>query len=847
MKHFESVLTSLLVLVGILFSGNLFAQTAWNGAALTTGMATSTKPIYLYNVGAHAFLVNGASWGTEAALNADYGMPIIEVVNYTVDNRGSSDERGIRLRTDLKTNEGQYLTMFATDQNVNVSVFCDGDLKRGDGLVVMQFEPVAGSTNNEYYIHFKGNTQKTEGYINRYMAAMPLEGNSKKGDVYASLTNNDDFSKWIIITTDEIETLLTKSPADLDNPVNITYKLSDPNLDRGNKSQVDWKMVNWNQWTETVSTVTAPVSGRKYRIGYRTGDEYWYMTLASNGTLGRTRNAKDAAVWTVGGSTGRWTFKCNDLYLSRNVLTNAVTSETPTEWVVNSNGISNATFGRLEYILGQWWVTFNIWDSNNAFVLSESMAPKANNGLKLGVQELFKTRPDSQGESSCAGNTSDAYRSKWGKYFGAEANGVYGKFQQQIKVNYTGWYVVSCQGFYHNEDEVSNEVVSLFATVDGDTRRQFLSFGDIEGEVPADWHAAAEQLFPGTRYSNAVMFFVDMKTASGYSATGKTITIGLEWDEENSNVGDWTVFDDFQLEFLGDNNNLVLEENTLDYDYLTQTTETYKNATLLLNRMFTENAWNTLVLPVNLTKKQFLTAFGANARIADMVKVKDGVLSFVTIEKKSKRDDDILLQANKPYIVYIEHNPAVTVQYEASLNKADGTGFIKKAIGGPDAPYYMVPRVTLDKANLDGVDSYTFEDGDDASITLNGTLVKTYEGDKIRDGFDDMVGKIIFKGGKLWWLDKEYGMKAYRGWLEPMGYGISDDTSAGAKISFEIDGIEDDATYIRDLFVGGESEATPEKFANGIYSINGMNMGATSVENLPKGIYIVNGKKYIVK
>ena len=109
-----------------------------------------------------------------------------------------------------------------------------------------------------------------------------------------------------------------------------------------------------------------------------------------------------------------------------------------------------------------------------------------------------------------------------------------------------------------------------------------------------------------------------------------------------------------------------------------------------------------------------------------------------------------------------------------------------------------------------------------------------------------MEYNIILKDGQLWWLTEPYGMKAYRAWIETGDYiPTVDHGSMDAKVAFEIDGVEEEVTLVRDLNDGNQPVA--EKFANGIYTINGVNMGATSVENLPKGIYLVSGKKYIVK
>lgn len=60
-----------------------------------------------------------------------------------------------------------------------------------------------------------------------------------------------------------------------------------------------------------------------------------------------------------------------------------------------------------------------------------------------------------------------------------------------------------------------------------------------------------------------------------------------------------------------------------------------------------------------------------------------------------------------------------------------------------------------------------------------------------------------------------------------------------------INGIEDngEATAIWSVIGDDDAEIT----AKGIYSLSGQKMNATDTRSLPKGIYILNGKKTIVK
>lgn len=479
-------------------------------------------------------------------------------------------------------------------------------------------------------------------------------------------------------------------------------------------------------------------------------------------------------------------------------------------------------------------------------------------GIQLGGQYYYKTviGNSSYNNDNTADNPDEElnnaskYQRNRGKYFGTQVNGAKGTVSQTVKVNNSGWYRISCQGFFWNENKTNNDVAFLFVSDGTVTRKTPLALGNVEGAVPENWDAAQDEFFGGSsRFKNYVMIKVLMDDNNSFDANGKSITLGIELAEETASADDWTAFDDFQIEFLGYNTELILKEDNFNYDYLLNTQEEYTNSTLWLNRTFTVGKWNTLVLPVALNIGQFTTAFGANARAAELVDVNDGVLKFVTIKKTGKSGSDMFLEANKPYIVYITEGPNRTEEEVVSLTGIDNQPVVVE-IGGAECPYYAIPYVTLNKNDIKSSKgeisgAYSVSDGD-ASLTFNGTLLRTYdEAFNIREGFSNMEYNIILRNGQFYWLTDPYGMKAYRAWIETGDYIPNvDNGSMDAKVGFEIDGIEDETTFIHDIL--DDSEPIAERYATGIYNINGMNMGA-SVDNLPKGIYIVNGKKYIVK
>lgn len=83
---------------------------------------------------------------------------------------------------------------------------------------------------------------------------------------------------------------------------------------------------------------------------------------------------------------------------------------------------------------------------------------------------------------------------------------------------------------------------------------------------------------------------------------------------------------------------------------------------------------------------------------------------------------------------------------------------------------------------------------------------------------------------------------AFRAWI----ISTSTNPAAAAQLTMHINGIEEqgETTAIWNAITGNDDA---EVASNGIYSLSGQRMNATDTSSLPKGIYIVNGKKFIVK
>lgn len=370
---------------------------------------------------------------------------------------------------------------------------------------------------------------------------------------------------------------------------------------------------------------------------------------------------------------------------------------------------------------------------------------------------------------------------------------------------------------------------------------------------------------------------------------------------------DFTAFDNFRLLYGGQERNepyLILNENDENLDYLDETIHKYKShgdihKRLLLHRTFTKDSWNTIILPVGLTEEQFKGAFGDNAQIAELSTLTESQIRFKTVNASTNvtapdgESYEYWLKPMTPYLIKINDEgyeaPKNTDEYTAYLfNCADnGKTYQAKTIGGTENAYYSIEDITMIEgdgfakttddgnfnhwdfkgmtlSNIDGKEkTYSYVIKGQETNELNGgkmaaygMLTRNYTKDAtsgkntLLDGRAPMADAYIMTADKttnepvLKYKTGGGASKGFRCWFR---YSTTEPSSAD-KTQFDlfIDGISE-PTSIEDIMNNDEGITPAEKFAHGIYSLNGQKVGDSEAawNHLPKGIYIVNGKKVI--
>ena len=186
----------------------------------------------------------------------------------------------------------------------------------------------------------------------------------------------------------------------------------------------------------------------------------------------------------------------------------------------------------------------------------------------------------------------------------------------------------------------------------------------------------------------------------------------------------------------------------------------------------------------------------------------------------------------------------------AWTGKYKGQEFTEGEITVP-ANHYTISMVTLDRSTLLGgtnskMDanwvSTTTDKGSDGTYSLicKGTLAKTYDDNNIISGRDDLKGDFFFHDGSIYQVPqlKQYGLKAFRCWFE------EEQTSNSPKtVALYLDGEEiasTSTTAIANITVADANTGGT------VYNLAGQRVGM-SLQGLPAGIYIVNGRKMVVR
>lgn len=760
-----------------------------------------SKIFFLYNVKTGLLLNAGGYWGTHVSLK-EYGMPLwihidkndwIHLAQKFDDRNGAGEGNYLEYETgkDNPADDGVYIDraylytetgFFGTTKTTIV--------RRG-----WKMEEVTGKTNTYKLYTYSNSSNKSANFSTTkyYLIAAKTQGDVDK-NCYAVEEGSQDIAngndEWRFLSYQQIFELQDKNSTNIISSIDLTFRLQCPSFSRENAAMSNWKAYQY---------------GGKGQI--RWGLEHYYKPYVKNSN----------------GTTAGSNIKIDEYYTS---------------------------------------------DFKNNFSYT---FPKGSNPITF--------------------TKNDNYERHCGKYYCADAKNFRGTIYQDVTVTHGGAYVIECKGFSTTtkaklyaclvKDNNTADPKTMHATILGQT--DYMSAQEKKAlhieEQNMDY--AAKEFYGSHKYFNSVLVQVPEE--------GGTIRFGIEigtQNDEDPMESEWTVFDDFRLLYTSKttDGDLVLDQDRDNLNYLEKCSNTYKSVTLHLNKTFDKDKWNGFVLPVNLTKDQLTQAFGPNVKLAKLNKLTSTEIQFVSVDMSKVGNEEIAMQAYVPYIIFpTKHTEQEqTPAYKASLSSTgnDQAKDVPVIIG---KNHIDIPNVTFavvdgknenDLSNMNTTNwttnSNIVVDGSgtpfvkgNGTMTAFGTFARTFgEGtqntdknnenygkwnienkSKIIDGRSDLKGCYFFSNGKMYSSAKRArGLRGFSVWFAPTT--ASGNPAKPANVF--LDGVSLDKTTGINPIIYGEEESRIDRFAHGIYSLNGQLISnSSSLDGLPSGIYILNGKKVI--
>ena len=344
---------------------------------------------------------------------------------------------------------------------------------------------------------------------------------------------------------------------------------------------------------------------------------------------------------------------------------------------------------------------------------------------------------------------------------------------------------------------------------------------------------------------------------------------------------DWVVMDDIRMSYLGDTPCFLFEEEeTLDYLVydeektnerpMARSTNRY-DGSVMLKRTMQKDKWNTFSLPIPLTGEQVRYAFGEDATLLELNSIgglsqNANVIDFKTVELKPNDPMTHVVEPGKLYLLKPTVNPADGVdpngnpiQYyrlgcntfsveptQPDVNEFEYFWLDTSKLNESTAVNSWNGSESVSGGNNDGMGHvcYTKTPGYSTFHVTNGI----YDGAVAPAGSYAPKGSYVMSNNKMYELNKDTRIKGFRGWITT-AHSILNNQQAQAAMS--INGIIDGDVVPTDI-VGFTTDTLPISEDDTIYTLDGRKVATRQLVNsstcqLPKGIYIVGGRKMLIK
>jgi len=838
----KRILCAALLVAGLMSSAEVSAQIRWKGNDLTTldGSNQNNKTeVFLYNVGTGRFLIHGGDWGTQARLF--YNDSGKKLIFYKSGNTISFD-------TGMATQKSEqakwlYSRMFPATINMNdansYTIIMDGVASDGN----WNFQRIPGETGDVYTYYLSqgtGNNKRwmgaaygenrplgqEEGFEGDPTGVLALlsssydkavwstadptgnteyEYNYLKGVEKSSLGDGPvtrsmstevqvfnadtkvpirDLYKWRIVTLEQLLATLESHDVGDGLSTNLTYLINDRGFERNDFSFFEGSKPEGEESDAWEAKKFAVDDENYYKSGNGRYLYTWgYVDGEYNNSRRQTQYEVNRNSYLISTENYRMPVRLKAQFDGK--VTDATGYDAP-EPVYG--GKPEAKFGFLEFE-GEGTVSTYITTPGNGDGVYRISAY----GFCQGEHDayFFATTedPESLSKEDFLSNANVVVSAPLKKVSGFNKN-IPGEYGGNNYAGYTG-VIKAGYDFVYNKDEYRRE---------------------LQIQLPA----------------NTKVYFGVVKFDATEAESGVT---GYTYDS------DWVGADQFDIVYLGTQNAVWFDErNETYYDKgdIAQNNQ-YNNRAVRFHRTFAQGQWNSFVFPMNLTAVQVRHAFGDGTLVAVLhgLGTLSGNKEIIDFKSIALPAEGAAITAGQMYIIKPENGPltsSATDPYEV----------------GQYRTYYDMGNATFNSSDLPATpdDSYWVSDKGAGKGTAYGATVAVkahatyFNGTAIPAGSYVLGQHKTSKKYNMYYLTSGTTIKGFRGW-------ITDDDSVlgGLSKSISINGVLDETDAIDGLTMD------ERLLQNGaIYDLSGRKVGAVAnMSQLPKGLYIVNGKKYVVK
>ena len=337
---------------------------------------------------------------------------------------------------------------------------------------------------------------------------------------------------------------------------------------------------------------------------------------------------------------------------------------------------------------------------------------------------------------------------------------------------------------------------------------------------------------------------------------------------------DLVCIDDIKMSFMGLAPAFLYEdEESLDYlvfdidhiaDRPSANPDFLYSGALSLERTLKKNQWNSFSLPLPLTGEQVRYAFGEDAELLELVGIgtlshNPNVIDFRHVELKLENADSIILEPGKFYLLKPTVDPVQGEDPHGNLTAYYqlGRNFFSVDPSGKDPDYIHFWMDSTSRGNRYSISSYGGQNNGTAYVNYIQTPYYSSFAVNANGIYQGATPDSLYVPGSngrtyavsnntIYEMNRDMRIKGFRGWIVLDHSIFEDEENPGetATVRMAIDAVVSDEETTGIV----EQIAVPIKVNEDttVYDLFGRRVGTVGTQ-LPKGIYIVRGKKFYVK